>query len=344
MRILSFDIESCTGNPYDGSLCSFGYVVYDNGKITEADDLLCNPLPKYFTLGKWGEEPTLKLAYPVSAFRKSPRFDKIYPRIKELFSDCDFAIGFSMGNDHKYLNNACDKFSLERISYKFLDVQLLVGLVFPELKNLGLKAPAEKFGIEFLAHRSDEDARVTLEVFEKVVSSYGKSFKDFLNDFGIEFGTNGQKGHVGCYSVEAINQRIATGSKAVRKLLFDGYKRVAAENVQKKNFLLKGKYVAVSEKITAGDETLTKRIVATVFASDGNFQNRDNAPDMVIANDGDKSISRFYHTKNPNFEVITPDVFFERYGVFEYPFNDTEAALFHYTEVISDSEENRNQR
>ena len=81
MRILSFDIESCTGNPYDGSLCSFGYVVYDNGKITEADDLLCNPLPKYFTLGKWGEEPTLKLAYPVSAFRKSPRFDKIYPRI-----------------------------------------------------------------------------------------------------------------------------------------------------------------------------------------------------------------------------------------------------------------------
>ena len=45
MKLLSFDIESCTGSHNDASLCSFGYVVYDNGKITEADDLLCNPLP-----------------------------------------------------------------------------------------------------------------------------------------------------------------------------------------------------------------------------------------------------------------------------------------------------------
>ena len=339
MRILSFDIESCTGNPYDGSLCSFGYVLTENGKIVETDDLLCNPLPKHFTLGKWGQEPALKLAYSVDTFRSSPRFNRSYPRIKALFARCDFAIGFSVGNDLKYLNNACDKFSLERINYKFLDVQLLAGLVFPEIKNLGLKAPAEKFGIVFLAHRSDEDARVTLAVFEKIISFYGKPFTEFLNDFDIKFGVNNQNGHVGCYSLYAVNQRIETGSKAVKKLIFSGYKRIADKNIETENSLLKGKYIGVSEKITSENTELTGKLVATVYRAGGRFSDRDHTADIIVAEKGDASINRLYHAKTAVFEIITPEKFFEKYGLSEYPFDNTEALLYHYTEVISDREE-----
>jgi len=72
MKILSFDIESCTGNPWDGSLCSFGFVLAENGAIIKREDILVNPLPRFFSLGKFGEEANIKLAYPVSAFRSSP--------------------------------------------------------------------------------------------------------------------------------------------------------------------------------------------------------------------------------------------------------------------------------
>lgn len=341
MRILSFDIESCTGNPYDGSLCSFGYVFSENGAVKDSADILCNPLPARFTLGKWGQEPTLKLAYPVSTFRKQPRFSEIYLKIKKLFEEADFAIGFSVSNDLKYLNNACDKFGLPRINYKFLDVQLLAGLVFPEVKNLGLKTVAEKFEKEFLAHRSDEDARVTLNVFENVVKAYGKPLESLLEDFGIVYGTNGQEGHVNCYSLYAIKERLDTQSKGVKKLLFDCFKRVAKKNVTQKSQTLFPYRVGVSEKIVTSDTDTVEKIVAAVYACGGKFADRNNPCNLMIAEENDKSVRYLNRANTGEVKFVTPQKFLIEYGGDFHPFDKMQALLLHYGELVSDREEDK---
>ena len=85
MKILSFDIESCTGNPTDGSLCSFGYCLSNDFDIIEKKDILVNPKPKKFKLGKSGEEARIKLAYSEEEFRSAPRFPAAYRKIRPLF-------------------------------------------------------------------------------------------------------------------------------------------------------------------------------------------------------------------------------------------------------------------
>ena len=125
MRILSFDIESCTGNPYDASLCSFGYVVAEDDKITEQNDVLCNPVPARFTLGNFGKTPEIKFAYTVKQFRSQPRFDRRYRAIKGLFESADVVIGFALQNDLKFINNTGNDIYIsscadnEKVTFKF---------------------------------------------------------------------------------------------------------------------------------------------------------------------------------------------------------------------------------
>ena len=71
-------------------------------------------------------------------FRKSPRFSKVYNDIKRLFLKADLCIGFAVGNDVRYLNNACQAFRLPLIAYRFIDVQMLAGYIDEENKGMGL--------------------------------------------------------------------------------------------------------------------------------------------------------------------------------------------------------------
>ncbi len=86
MKILSFDIESCTGNPLDGSLCSFGYCMAEDFEIVTKEDILVNPKPKKFRLGKYGEEAKIKLAYSEEEFRRAAGgfLRRVFPRARLL--------------------------------------------------------------------------------------------------------------------------------------------------------------------------------------------------------------------------------------------------------------------
>ena len=132
MEYLVIDTESCTGRSDDGSLCSIGYAVCDeNFNVIEKEDILINPLPKRFLVGdkKNAKRTGVTFAYTVEEFRKAPRFCDLYDRIKSIFSGRT-VLGFSMANDVKYLNDACDSFSLPRIEYNFYDVQFIYQLLY----------------------------------------------------------------------------------------------------------------------------------------------------------------------------------------------------------------------
>ena len=57
------DIESCNGRSFGASMCSFGYALADADlTLTEQKDILINPLPKKFMLGRPGETSKITLS------------------------------------------------------------------------------------------------------------------------------------------------------------------------------------------------------------------------------------------------------------------------------------------
>lgn len=192
MRILSYDIESTTGSHNDASMCTFGYCIADEKfNILEQKDIVMRPYTKRY-------EPRIKLHYDKAFIKQQPPFPFFYDEIKNLFSSCDLIIGFSVSNDVDFLNNACDIYKLEKIVYDFVDVQLLHKTVYKKQNMCGLEGIAGDFNIEYLAHRSDEDARVTLLVLKKMIDEFNLSVEELLKKYHITPGFNNAVETVPC--------------------------------------------------------------------------------------------------------------------------------------------------
>lgn len=338
MRILSFDVESCTGKPNDGSLCSFGYILTKDGAEIKRGDILVNPLPRLFLLGRWGEEPTIKLAYPISEFRAQPRFNARYREIKGLFEECDLAVGFALGNDLRYINNVCDKFSLPRIPFKFLDVQLLGGLVIEELADKGLKAFAERFGIEYIEHRSDEDARVTYEVFERIIELSGKTLGELVEEYGIVCGTNGAEGYTVCYSRTLLKRRIDKMGKSTRKIIADYLAEHTAESVPVRGDRLKGKKVVAAAPLFSKDE-LAQKVMATAVAEGGICEIQPAGCDYYVTVNSDSFAGKLKKMSRKT-KIIYFKNFESEFGPLEDSNIDNLTAVeAHYSAVVSEREE-----
>ena len=192
MRILSYDIESTTGSHCDASMCTFGYCIADEKfNILEQKDIVMRPHTKRY-------EPRIKLHYEKSFIKAQPPFPFWYDEIKNLFKSCDLIIGFSVSNDVDFLNNACEIYKLDKIVYDFVDVQLLHKTVYKKQNMCGLESVAGDFNVEYLAHRSDEDARVTLLVLKNVCKELNLTIDGVLKKFHITPGSNGELETVPC--------------------------------------------------------------------------------------------------------------------------------------------------
>lgn len=184
MRILSFDIESTTGSHSDGSMCTFGYCSADsNLNIIEQKDIVMNPKTRRF-------ETKIKLHYEKEFIKKCERFPHFYNDIKNLFIGHDYIIGFSVMNDVEFLNNACYVYNLTEIEYDFIDVQLLYKTVYNKPTLTALQTIAEELNIDYTAHRSDEDARVTFLVLKHILNDKGLNIEELLKKYHITPGLN----------------------------------------------------------------------------------------------------------------------------------------------------------
>lgn len=202
MKILSFDIESTTGNHRDGSMCTFGYCLIDESlNIYHQEDIVMNPKTKRF-------ETKIKLHYDKAFIKSKERFPSYYEKVRNLFKDNDYIIGFSILNDVEFLNNACEVYNLEKIEYEFLDVQLLYKEVYKKPTLTGLAVIAEELGIEYKAHRSDEDARVTFLVLKHIVEDLNASIDEVLRKYHITLGANTLNDVVPCTNGELTKREI----------------------------------------------------------------------------------------------------------------------------------------
>ena len=271
MRYLTFDIESSTGCPNDGSLCSFGYYICnENFDFIEQKDLIFNPLAS-FRYNIIGKNRKVALAYSVKEFKSAERFSAHYNEVKSLFDGADIVFGFAVENDVRYLRDACEKFNLPQIEYKFVDVKQLLELYNDEFKDKGLSAIAEALNIEFIPHRSDEDARVTLLIVKYLCEKHNFTVDELLKYAGIVCGENVSTGFTHMYSLSQLYERngfVRTGRQTNALLDY------AVKTAQKDRALygvLRKKSVAIAKCIKLENVDRTYNILKAIYSKGGKY-------------------------------------------------------------------------
>lgn len=260
MNLLSIDTESCDGSAIDGSLCSVGYTLFDEKfNILSQKDILVNPLPQVFKLSSYGKAPRINLAYEERVFRASPRFKEVYGEIKKLFENV-LVLGFSFTNDIAYLNDACDKFGLPRIDFKYIDVQTIYSIYKGEKRQVGLSRIAEEFGIEFTEHRSDEDARATGLILKKITEQLGVNTDELIIKYELILGENGLEPRYMSYGAKE-REKFDKSVKSVKKILIEEFKSGLAAVEKKIPFKLSGKSFCFAEDIEYGDVDLFRSLI-----------------------------------------------------------------------------------
>ncbi len=173
MRYVFFDIECADGGK--GSICSFGYVITDEFfRELESDDIVINPESRFRLAGR-AKKPDILFAYTEEEFRKAPSFPAFYRRIRSLLEREDqLVIGHSVQDDVNFLCKACERYGLPALKFHFVDSQSLYANVFERSGQVGLDRACEEFSIEKPAdvHKSEEDARATMHLVEKICVSH----------------------------------------------------------------------------------------------------------------------------------------------------------------------------
>ena len=301
------DIESCNGQAHRASMCSFGYALAESDlTLTEQKDILINPLPKKFMLGRPGESSRIELAYPEEEFRRAPRFAGRYREIRSKIEG-RIVLGFSLGNDLKYLNNACDVFKLPRIPFFYLDVQTMY-MIAKNTPQRGLGALAAEYGIEFIPHRSDEDARVTLEVLRALAGEYG-GLDALIDRLGIVPGENRAEGYSDCYSREVYEGRIGQRSRRMRFALFSGFLR---EQKRAEGGALAGKRVCFDDPIELEDVDYSRRLAAAVYASGGKYASAESC-NLFVPRGQSKRLG-YVKANNRRAKIVPEEEFLELVG------------------------------
>ncbi len=337
MRILTFDTESSTGRINDGSLCSIGYCVSDeNFNITEQKDVIFHPLAK-FRKGIIGQNGKVGLAYPEEEFYAADKFPSHYGYFCDLFKKCDFAVGFAIENDVKYLRDACNKFKLPQIEYKFIDVKGLLEIYDDEFKNKGLGAIAEALGEEFTAHRSDEDARLTLITLKYLCAKHKKTLKELLEYADVLCGSVTSKTYSHMYSFSQLYEK--NGFKRTSRqsaYLFDHVLKHSIGTPRIDKTLFK-KAFTFSKRIKCKEPNETLAVIKKIYELGGKYSDGMlSANVFVYENADDEDLVKASKIKETGRRIT-----FITYDDLKADLGELKAEPFDYYEVIVKKEKER---
>lgn len=325
MKILSYDIESTTGNHRDGSMCTFGYCVSDGDfNLLCQKDIVMRPYTNRF-------ETKIKLHYEKAFIKSQPIFSEFYEEIRGLFADADLIIGFSVLNDVEFLNNACEIYNLPKITYDFIDVQLLYKTVYKEPHLSGLTYLAEKHGIEYTAHRSDEDARVTLLLMEVMAKDKGLAVNDLIKKYHLSAGINDESEITPCTD--------GTYSRREMNYLIGDFVERNYRHSRRYKGGLSGKTFAFADELRYGDIDLFRRRIKKIYELNGRVGSIDSS-NVFVKGSGDisekdlKSLD-VRNTGKTRITVISEEEFAEMAGELpEIDFSlDSELIKAHRAEI-----------
>ena len=320
MQLLSYDIESCSGGIEDGSLCSFGYCLADTSfNITKQEDILVNPAPKHFSLSSsYSKKKYIELAYPESQFRAAPKFDKQYKTICSIFDGDILVVGYAVENDVKYLNNACDFYHLKRIPFKFIDVAQIYMILNNENHLTSLPDVAKQMEIEYIPHRSDEDARATLIILQKICEKEGITPLELLEKYEIIPGENKIDRTRPTYHKKYLDGRGENKrSKRHLDILYEVYDDTLKVPTEIKKNILSGKNILLNDKLLYSDANYV-RSIQNVLINYGSRLTKDTfLSNIFVSYRGCKQegfMSRARGRSGSHIKIMYEDEFFKLIG------------------------------
>jgi len=164
---------------------TFGYIVTDENftVIKPREDIVFNPdMPKQ----DWdwrAYRKLLKDSYSQKQMLTAKKFPEFYNKIKKLFQGDVLCIGFEVNEDIKYLLSNCERYSLEPINFKFIDIRdILKYLTGKKTSSLSIEYMRYLHVPDYCAHRSDVDAEMTMLVLREALKKNKKSLDDVLSD------------------------------------------------------------------------------------------------------------------------------------------------------------------
>ena len=179
MKYLSFDIECCNGC----NICEFGYVIFDEKfNILHQEDIVINPKKKFKLVGR-KDGRDLYLCHTEDEYFKSPEFDYFYEKIKKIIDgEYESIIGFAMRNDSIFLKNATKRYKLEKIDFKFFDMQKFIKkyLELPYTPSLEKCLELLDISVEERLHRPDIDSQMTMQIVKTICSKEKWTIDDLI--------------------------------------------------------------------------------------------------------------------------------------------------------------------
>ena len=164
---------------------TFGYVVTDDkfNIITPCKDIIFNPDIPQKEWDWWAYRKLLKDSYPVSQILSAKPFSHYYKAIKKLFSDEEIlCIGFEINEDVKYLLSNCDRYGLDPISFKYIDLRVLINRLAERVPG----SLAREY-VQYMqkpsrgAHISSVDAEMTMSVLRVLLKEHKIDLLDYVN-------------------------------------------------------------------------------------------------------------------------------------------------------------------
>lgn len=185
MKILFFDMEFANGK-MPGSVYSFGYVRTDRHfRLTEPQtDLLINPDCA------WNDYVRQHiLAYPMATVKQASLFPAYYKRMKKLLCRSTLVVGFAVNNDTTALRRACERYGLQPLRFRCLDLERVCRSLRDYPQAHGLDGYVRAYtGIEpSNRHRSDGDAYATMMLLQAICEKHGIAPKDVERVFASAF-------------------------------------------------------------------------------------------------------------------------------------------------------------
>ena len=177
---IAFDTETTGLDPASGRIVEIGAVKFDRCGVIARYNVLINP-----------EMPMPEEAGKVNGITDAMLKDK--PVIADVFPDFFDFIGTGVLVAHNapfdinYVNAELKRIGKPPLANKAVDTRIFAKEVFPGLSSYALQDLAVQFGITALeAHRAEDDARVCMELFEKILSRFLKNNPELVEKIRAE--------------------------------------------------------------------------------------------------------------------------------------------------------------
>ena len=177
---IAFDTETTGLDPASGRIVEIGAVKFDRCGVIARYNVLINP-----------EMPMPEEAGKVNGITDAMLKDK--PVIADVFPDFFDFIGTGVLVAHNapfdinYVNAELKRAGKPPLTNKVVDTRIFAKEILPGLSSYALQDLAVQLGITALeAHRAEDDARVCMELFDKILNRFLKNNPELVEKIRAE--------------------------------------------------------------------------------------------------------------------------------------------------------------